>query len=123
MGAPKSATSRAEALAKADLLARRQEYVWAAPDWLGASRLASWALEDPRDAPAMWLVLNVAALALPAACALHVHPAPPHWAGAAYMLVNYAVFLQVGAAQQGPPTGPGAARARGRGSGAAGGRG
>jgi hypothetical protein len=95
MGA-KSPTARAEALAAADLKARRQEYLWAAPEWLGASsKMAGRLLEDARDAPAMWLVLNVACLALPAAVALHAHPAPPHWVGAAYLVLNYALFLQV----------------------------
>lgn len=80
----------------ADLKARRQEYLWSAPNWLGVSDVISHsALEDPRDAPAMWLVLNVILLVLPAAAWLHVQQEPTHWMGAVYMVLNYALFLQV----------------------------
>lgn len=91
-----AAKQRAEALAVADIKARRQEYLWAAPKWLGVSdAVVKSALEDPRDAPAMWLVVNVICLALPAALWLHAQPAPSHWLGVAYIVLNYALFLQV----------------------------
>lgn len=96
MGSP-TWKERVSSLAIADLKAKRKEYVWSAPQWLGVTDVMSQhLLHDPRDAPAMWLVLNVITLVLPAATLLHAHPEAPHWVGAAYLVLNYALFLQVG---------------------------
>ncbi|GBF88896.1 fatty acid desaturase [Raphidocelis subcapitata] len=89
MGTSPNPTARAEALAKADLAAPRNEYLFPAPRWL-----VKHGLQDARDAAPASLVLNVALLVLPAAGCLHLWRDVPHWVGAAYLVVNYAVFLQ-----------------------------
>lgn len=88
-------SARAEKLAQADLAAARSEYILAPPAGI-TSWLARKLLADPRDACCMLALANFCCLVLPAAVALHLARAPPHWAGALYMALNYAVFLQVG---------------------------
>lgn len=73
-------------LAALDRNAKRQEYLFTVP-------LAHKLLNDRRDAPALYLLLNVTLLVLPAAVSLHL-TSPSHWVGAAYFLINYVLFLQ-----------------------------
>ncbi len=94
--APPQRNERAQVLAAKDLAARRQEYLVAPPAWLGLSQvMCKRLLHDPRDGPAMWLVLNVICLVAPAAIYLHSLPETPHWLGVVYLVANYALFLQV----------------------------
>jgi len=53
-------------------------------------------LRDPRDAPLLWLFLDVACTSLPAAVVLLALPASQasHAAGAAYFVATYIAYLQ-----------------------------
>lgn len=73
-----------------DLLADRHEYVFKPP---GAGPLTSL-LSDPRDAPILYLFINVATLSVPCAAALFVWAPTSHAWGAAYFAATYALFLQ-----------------------------
>ena len=80
----------ADQAATADDEAPRCEYLFRTPSLLRAEEL----LNDPKgDAPALYLIFNVSVLALPAAIALHVI-GPSHALGLAYLVLNYAAFLQ-----------------------------
>jgi hypothetical protein len=81
-------------LAQWDLCAVRREFLWAPSSLRLQSRLVEALLNDPRDAPALFLVLNVVFMALPAAVMLHLLSTTPHWLGAAYLVANYMLFLQ-----------------------------
>ena len=74
-----------------DLCAERHEALFAPPPFV-ASRLTAL-LSDPRDAPLLFALLNVAALVPPAAAALLLAP-PSHALGAAYFASVYALFAQ-----------------------------
>ena len=78
-------------LANADLGAERHEALFLPPRAL-ASFLTSL-LADPRDAPLLFALLNVALLVPPAAAALLLAP-PSHALGAAYFAAVYALFAQ-----------------------------
>lgn len=53
------------------------------------------ALNDPaRDAPAAHLMANCMVTALPCACGLFISQCNSHWIGAAYLIVNYVLYLQ-----------------------------
>ena len=79
-------------LAQQDLQAVRHEYIFGLPRSL-SNRLAGL-LRDERDLPLALAFMNMLVLALPAAAALHVFKVQSHAVGLAYMLVNYALFLQ-----------------------------
>ena len=74
-----------------DLSAQRHEALFTPPAAL-AERLTSL-LADPRDAPLLFALLNVAALVPPAAVALLLAP-PSHALGASYFAFVYALFAQ-----------------------------
>ena len=78
-----------------DLSAPRNEYLWKPPA-AAAARLER-ALSDRRDAPALWLLVNVVAYAVPGTLAVYaVEPgtAAAHAAGAAYLAGLLVLFLQ-----------------------------
>ena len=88
--------ARLAAAAAADAAAPRREFLWAPPPSL--AKLLARLLADPRDAPILWLYLNIAACSLPAVAALFAcFPASrrplPHWLGATYLAANYVAFL------------------------------
>jgi hypothetical protein len=82
----------AASLAVLDTKARRQEYIFGVPSLLNNSLEST--LNDPRDAPALFLLFNVCCLVLPGAVLLHLLPDAPHWLGAAYFFTTYGLFLQ-----------------------------
>jgi hypothetical protein len=85
----------AEAVRRAvarDQAAARREFLLAPPPWL-ARRLLPL-LADPRDAPILFLFINVATMVLPAAAALFRWAPTSHAWGAAYLAATYALFLQ-----------------------------
>lgn len=86
---------RACQLAHLDLQAVRHEYLFGLPSSL-ASRLTGL-LRDKRDLPLALAFMNMLVMALPAAAALHVFKVQSHAVGLAYVLVNYALFLQASA--------------------------
>lgn len=84
------------AAAAADAAAPRAEFLFAPPAALHKPLAAL--LEDSRDLPVLFLYLNVALTTAPAALALFCAFPPatrplPHWLGAAYLIVNYALYL------------------------------
>ncbi|KAL4425429.1 hypothetical protein ABPG75_009445 [Micractinium tetrahymenae] len=90
------AAARLRAAAAADAAAPRADFLWAPPCWLHKP-LASL-LEDPRDLPILFLLLNVLLTTTPAAAALFLLFPPaarplPHWLGAVYLLASYAAYL------------------------------
>lgn len=90
------AAARLRAAAAADAAAPRADFLWAPPCWLHKP-LASL-LEDPRDLPILFLLLNVLLTTAPAAAALFALFPPaarplPHWLGAAYLLASFAAYL------------------------------
>jgi hypothetical protein len=90
-GAAALRTLSGEPLTNADLTAARNEWLVTPPRWVQARLLPL--LADARDAPLLFLLLNVAAVVPPAALALLRAP-PSHALGAAYLLLVYALFLQ-----------------------------
>ena len=90
--AGKTGFARARAAAAADINAARREYYFSPPAWL-AERLLTL-LADPRDAPILWLFLNVSVTTVPAAAAMFALGVSSHLLGAAYLAANYAIFLQ-----------------------------
>lgn len=91
---------------KADIDSQRCEFLFALPPRV-VGDLRGW-LEDARDLPAANLVANVALTTLPAAVALFLCGCTSHGVGAAYLVANYALYLQVGRAsmRKGRPPGP-----------------
>lgn len=80
-------------LVNQDLSAVRNEYLFGLPGrWLN-SKLADL-LRDKRDVPLALAFMNMLVLAVPAAVCLHVFKVQSHAVGLAYMLLNYALFLQ-----------------------------
>ncbi|KAI7846206.1 hypothetical protein COHA_000276 [Chlorella ohadii] len=84
------------AAAAADAAAPRAEFVFAPPAALHKPLAAL--LEDPRDLPILFLYLNVLLTTAPAAALLFYAFPPasrplPHWLGAAYLVVNYVLYL------------------------------
>lgn len=81
-------------LAKQDLQAVRKEYLFGLPSsW--CTRLAQL-LRDERDVPLALAFMNMLVMTLPAAVLLHVFKVQSHAVGVAYVLISYALFLQVG---------------------------
>ena len=66
----RSPTQRAQAAAAADLAAPRREFLVAPPAWAAAGLLPL--LRDARDAPVLWLLLNICCSSVPCAAALYV---------------------------------------------------
>lgn len=90
------AAARLRAAAAADAAAPRADFLWAPPRWL--HRPLASLLEDPRDLPILFLLLNVLLTTVPAAVALFALFPPatrplPHWLGAAYLLASFAAYL------------------------------
>lgn len=84
------------AAAAADAAAPRAEFLFAPPAALHKPLTAL--LEDPRDLPILFLYLNVLVTTAPAAALLFYAFPPasrplPHWLGAAYLVVNYVLYL------------------------------
>lgn len=84
------------AAAAADAAAPRAEFLVAPPAALHKPLAAL--LDDPRDLPILFLYLNVLLTTAPAAAALFYAFPPatrplPHWLGAAYLLINYVLYL------------------------------
>lgn len=83
---------RAWAAAAADIAAVRREYYFSPPGWLAQRLLAL--LEDQRDAPILWLLLNVSVTTAPCAVALYTCGARSHLLGAAYLVGTFVLYLQ-----------------------------
>mmetsp|Transcript_39615 Transcript_39615/g.88092 ORF Transcript_39615/g.88092 Transcript_39615/m.88092 type:complete len:363 (-) Transcript_39615:628-1716(-) len=78
-------------LADRDLKAKRREYAFSLP-----SRFQKWlsnTLEDPRDLPAALLLANISLSIVPAALFMYAK-CTSHVTGLAYLLVNYAWYIQ-----------------------------
>lgn len=90
------AAARLRAAAAADAAAPRADFLWAPPCWL--HKPLSSLLEDPRDLPILFLLLNVLLTTVPAAAALFALFPPaarplPHWLGAAYLAASFGAYL------------------------------
>jgi hypothetical protein len=79
----------AKALAQLDLDAQRSEYLFRVP----GGRLLCSLLVDERDEPIAHLLANQLLIVVPAALLLFRY-CHSHWLGLAYLLANYALFLQ-----------------------------
>ena len=79
-------------LVQQDVEARRAEYLFQAPRPIRGALLRL--LRDPRDEPLMHLLFNVVLLAATPAACLFAFGVRSHLVGLAYLLVNYALFLQ-----------------------------
>lgn len=82
--------SRGKAAALLDLSAKRSEYISKPPEW--ARSIIKGLLIDPRDEPVAYLFLNISILVVPGAVTLFLVP-PSHILGAAYLTINYALFI------------------------------
>lgn len=91
---PSPFTGKACQLANQDLQAARQEYIFTLPSSCLTSLASSGLLRDKRDVPLLLLLINILATAVPAAVLLHVLSIKSHLLGLAYLLANYALFLQ-----------------------------
>jgi hypothetical protein len=69
----------------------RQEYLFKPPARLSTALLNM--LDDPRDAPVMYLLCNQLCMVIPSVCMLFILPSS-HLVGVMYFAANYAVFLQ-----------------------------
>ena len=83
-------TKRLEAGVKADLEARREEFVFRFPRVVEEG-LREF-LNDPRDLPVAVLLLNIILTAIPGAVIVLCWGT--HTAGAAFLACNYALYLQ-----------------------------
>lgn len=81
-------------LAAADAAAPRKEYVFAPPGAALRRRLVESLLQDPRDEPALWLLLNVSTTSLPVAAALLAMRCSSHVLCGAYLVATYVTYLQ-----------------------------
>ena len=90
-GGPPDERARATAAANADARATRHEYIFAPPTRLREPLLNC--LSDARDAPILFLFINVAVTTVPSAIALFILR-PSHLLGALHLAVNYGLFLQ-----------------------------
>jgi hypothetical protein len=79
-------------LANADLCAARREWHVSPPRWATPTLLSC--LEDERDAPLLYALLNVALAVPPAAAALLFLAPRSHLCGALYVAAVYALFVQ-----------------------------
>lgn len=77
------------AAVKIDQFAVRREYLFHPP----LPRLLN-VLRDPRDAPILYLFINVATVTLPLAAALYLFRPASHVCGALYFATNFMLFLQ-----------------------------
>lgn len=94
-------SSKPGQLVDKDLHAARHEYLFSLPaSW--CNRLTAL-LRDPRDTPLALAFSNMLLLTLPAAVLLHVFKVQSHGVGLAYMLLSYALFLQVRRHRRSPP--------------------
>ena len=89
--------ARARSAALSDATAQRRDFLFRPPSSL-ASAFHSL-LADPRDAPLLYLLLNVVTTTVPAALIIHrLAPAMSapyaHLLGAVYLAGNYGAFLQ-----------------------------
>ena len=73
-----------------DLRAERREFYFAPPAWLRPWMLRS--IKDPRDAPMLYMLLDVAAVTLP--CAALAFASRSHCVGACYWLANTLMFQE-----------------------------
>jgi hypothetical protein len=83
---------RARAAAAADLAAPRREFLVAPPAWAAARLLLL--LRDARDAPVLWLLLNICCSSVPCAAALYICGAQSHALGAGYLVSTFGLYLQ-----------------------------
>lgn len=83
---------RAREAAAADIAAVRREYYFSPPAWLAERLLAL--LEDERDAPILWLLLNISLTTAPCAAALYAFGVRSHLLGAAYLAGTFTLYLQ-----------------------------
>jgi len=83
---------KASQLVNKDLCAVRKEYLFSLPSSMLEGLTAL--LRNKRDIPLALAFINMLLLAVPAAALLHVFRVQSHVVGLAYMLGNYALFLQ-----------------------------
>lgn len=87
-----SPQERAHAAAAADIAAQRREFYVAPPAWLALLMVPL--LRDGRDAPVLWLLLNICLSSAPCAAALYVCSVRSHAIGAAYLAATFGLYLQ-----------------------------
>jgi hypothetical protein len=88
----RSPAHRAQAAAASDLAAPRREFLIAPPAWAAARLLPL--LRDARDAPVLWLLLNICCSSVPCAAALYICGAQSHALGAGYLATTFGLYLQ-----------------------------
>jgi hypothetical protein len=87
-----SPAHKAQAAAAADLAAPRREFLVAPPAWAAAGLLPL--LRDARDAPVLWLLLNICCSSVPCAAALYFCGVQSQAVGAAYLAITFGLYLQ-----------------------------
>lgn len=87
-----SPAERARAAAAADLTAPRREFLLAPPAWASVRLLPL--LRDARDAPVLWLLLNICCSSVPGAAALYICGVQSQMLGAAYLAITFGLYLQ-----------------------------
>jgi len=87
-------TNRACQLATQDLQAARKDYVFTLPGSVLTTVTGSGLLRDNRDLPLLLLLFNITITTVPAAVMLHFFRSESHYIGLAYLLANYALYLQ-----------------------------
>ena len=87
----RAASRLPQILAEKDKHAQRCEYVFPPPRALQPLLLSL--LADQRDGPALWLLLNVLTMVVPAAVCMFLW-CHSHWVGLLYLGINYATFIQ-----------------------------
>lgn len=87
-------TNKACQLANNDVQASRQEFLFRLPSSILNSDLVK-VLQDPRDITCLQLVANILLTAVPVAVMLHAINLQSHLLGMLYLLLNYALYLQV----------------------------
>lgn len=85
--------NKATQAANEDVQAQRREYVFTFS--LVTRITGSGLVRDKRDVPLVLLLINVLATTVPAAVMLHACKVESHLLGLLYLVVNYALYLQV----------------------------
>jgi hypothetical protein len=88
----KSPMERAQAAVAADIAAPRLEFLIAPPAWAAAKLMPL--LRDARDAPVLWLILNICCSSAPCAAALYICGVRSHALGAAHLAMTFSLYLQ-----------------------------
>lgn len=85
-------SNNAASHAQKDVAAGRSEYLFPIPSRC-LNKLLLSSLSDTRDAPMLYLLFNIMVTVVPTVCLMYT-TCHSHWIGLAYLLANYAFYLQ-----------------------------